>query len=124
MYEEVRAWRGRHLEASFDEIARQVTPRRRELMGLLLGQLAAEADERVEAPVCAECGEAMTYKGTPPRAVSHGEGETRLERAYYYCQACQSTLFPPGPPATLDAAELESRDDAASGAHGGGDRLL
>lgn len=124
MYEELRGWRGRHLEASFDEMASQVTPRRRELMGLLLGQMAAEADERVEAPRCGECGEPMTYKGTPVRGVSHGEGEIRLARAYYYCPACHSTLFPPGPPAALDAAELESGDDAASGTLGGGDRLL
>ncbi len=33
MYEELRLWRDAHPEASFDEIASQVTPRRRELMG-------------------------------------------------------------------------------------------
>jgi hypothetical protein len=29
MYEELHAWRECHLDASFDEIAEQVTPRRR-----------------------------------------------------------------------------------------------
>lgn len=107
MYEELRSWHGRHMEASFDEIAAQVTPRRRELMGLLLKQLAEEGDERVAAPGCEQCGQAMTYKGTPRRGVDHGEGELRLERAYYYCHACESTLFPPGPTAEAEEASLE-----------------
>lgn len=84
MYEELCAWRAQHLEASFDEIAAQVTPRRRALMGQLLKQLAQEADERVAAPVCEECGAVMRYKGRPERGVSHGEGEMRLARAYYF----------------------------------------
>jgi hypothetical protein len=50
MYDELRAWQGRHREASFDEIANQVTPRRRELMGLLLKQLAEGEDERGDRP--------------------------------------------------------------------------
>ena len=33
MYDELRKWRAEHAEASFDEIANQVTPRRRALMG-------------------------------------------------------------------------------------------
>ena len=124
MYEELRAWHKRHLDASFDEIAEQVTPRRRGLMGLLLKQLAQEADERVSAPVCEQCGEPMTYKGTPGRGVSHGEGEMRLERAYYHCGACGSTLFPPGPPVEAEEACLESTDDPTGAAAGGGDRLV
>lgn len=124
MYEELCAWRAQHLEASFDEIAAQVTSRRRALMGQLLKQLAQEADERVAAPVCEECGAVMRYKGRPERGVSHGEGEMRLARAYYYCEACGSTLFPPGPPPEVDEAPLESADDATGAAAGGGDRLV
>jgi hypothetical protein len=124
MYEELRAWHAAHPEASFDEIAEQVTPRRRELMGLLLKQLAQEADERVIAPVCEQCGEPLTYKGTPSRGVSHGEGEMRLERAYYHCAACGSTLFPPGPPVEAEEAPLESTNDPTGAAAGGGDRLV
>jgi hypothetical protein len=110
MYEELRGWRAQHLEASFDEIAEQVTPRRRALMGHLLKQLAQAGGEGVNAAVCEQCGEPMRYKGRPSRGVSHGEGETRLERAYYYCDACGSTLFPPRPPAEADQAPLESAD--------------
>lgn len=107
MYDELRAWHGRHKEASFDEIANQVTPRRRALMGLLLKQMAEGEDERVTAPVCEECGQAMTYKGRPRRGVGHKEGEVRLERAYYHCEACASTLFPPGPTAEAEEASME-----------------
>lgn len=102
MYEELRAWRAQHLEASFDEIAEQVTPRRRVLMGQLLKQLATAADERIEAPVCEQCGKVMSYRGTPERQVGHREGDVGLERAYYYCDHCEGGLFPPRPPAEAE----------------------
>src|SRR5687768_13578914 len=85
MYRRLQAWRSQHLDASFDEIAEQVTPQRRELMGMLLKQLAEQADEKVYAPPCESCGREMVYKGTPSRGVVHSEGESELERAYYHC---------------------------------------
>jgi hypothetical protein len=97
MYRRLQAWRSENLDASFDEIADQVTPQRRELMGMLLKQLAQEADEKVHAPTCEQCCQAMVYKGTPTRGVVHSEGESRLERAYYHCADCESGLFPPRP---------------------------
>lgn len=98
MYEELRRWRREHPEASFDEIAGQVTPKRRKLMGQLLGQLACqEGDgEVIEGLVCSDCGQRMSYKGRPKRGVAHLEGETELVRAYYYCAQCEAGLFPPG----------------------------
>jgi hypothetical protein len=99
MHQELYAWREAHPEASFDEIAAQVTPRRRELMGLLLEQLATQhgSGAVVEGRVCERCGQPMTYKGEPKREVQHYlEGESTLERAYYYCDHCQRGLFPPG----------------------------
>jgi hypothetical protein len=97
MYEEMHAWREKHLDASFDEIADQVTPRRRKLVAKLLEQLAVKADERIEAPMCAQCGKTMRYRGTPARDVSQREGDVELERAYYYCDHCEAGLFPPRP---------------------------
>ncbi len=97
MYKRLHKWRSQNLDASFDEIAEQVTPQRRELMGVLLKQLAEQADEKVNAPACEKCGREMVYKGTPGRGVVHSEGETGLERAYYHCADCESGLFPPGP---------------------------
>jgi hypothetical protein len=102
MYEELQAWRQEHLDASFDEIAEQVTPRRRQLMGQLLEQLASQADERIEAPLCEQCGQAMRYRGTPEREVLHGEGNVALTRAYYYCDHCEGGLFPPRPQTEAD----------------------
>ena len=98
MYEELYEWRERHPEASFDEIAAQVTPRRRMLMGQFLAQLAAQHGDGtvIEGLSCPECGQAMSYKGKPKREVEHLEGELELARAYYYCAHCDSGLFPPG----------------------------
>jgi methionyl-tRNA synthetase len=102
MYEELHAWREEHLDASFDEIADQVTPQRRRLVAKLLEQLAVKADERIEAPLCEQCGEVLRYRGTPQRDVSHREGEVGLERAYYYCDHCERGLFPPRPSAQTE----------------------
>jgi hypothetical protein len=123
MYEELTAWRAQHLEASLDEIAEQVSVRRRELMGQLLSELAEAADERVVAPVCEGCGEAMSYKGTPVRGVVLGEGETKLERAYFYCEGCEGGIFPPGPPVAAKQTCVESEDHAGRLALGGGDPI-
>src|SRR5690606_13053323 len=97
MYDELHAWRAQHLDASFDAIGDQVTPYRRALVSRLLEQLAVTADEPVAAPVCEQCGQTMRYRGKPQRMVTHREGEARFERAYYYCDSCGSSLFPPGP---------------------------
>ena len=98
MYEALRQWRADHPEASMDEIATQITPKRRELMGQLMIQLAGQGGdgEVIEGVSCPACGAAMSYKGKPRRAVIHKEGEEALARSYYYCAGCQTGLFPPG----------------------------
>jgi YgiT-type zinc finger domain-containing protein len=103
MYEEMVAWREKHPEASFDEIAAQVTPRRRKLMGGLLQGLARQhGDGRYVEVACPQCGEGMAASGRRRREVLHSEGETRLERAYHHCPACGRGLFPPGPPVAVE----------------------
>lgn len=98
MYDELRQWRGQHAGASIDEIANQITPKRRELMGQLLIQLACQYGdgEVIEGVSCPECGEGMSYKGKPSRDVIHKEGAEELVRSYYYCARCEAGLFPPG----------------------------
>lgn len=98
MYDELRCWREKHPGASIDEIAGQITPRRREIMGQLMKQLARQHGdgEVIEGLPCPDCGGAMIYKGRPKREVVHLEGETGLERAYYYCAECEDGIFPPG----------------------------
>jgi predicted RNA-binding Zn-ribbon protein involved in translation (DUF1610 family) len=97
MYEELRLWRERHPEASFDEIANQVTPQRRKLMGALLEQLSLQhGDGRYAEATCPSCGEKMKASGQGSRQVPHPEGEAELERAYHHCPECGRGLFPPG----------------------------
>jgi hypothetical protein len=118
MYKRLQKWRSQNLDASFDEIAEQVTPQRRELMGVLLKHLAEKADGKVHVPQCQSCGREMVYKGTPVRGVVHSEGESGLERAYYHCADCESGLFPPRPATQAESACMESADDSPSGATG------
>jgi hypothetical protein len=98
MWEEMYRWREAHPKASFDEIAAQVTPKRRALIGQLLAQLACQYGdgEEVAGVKCPKCGELMRYKGRASREVEHLEGEVELARAYYHCAGCESGLFPPG----------------------------
>ena len=98
LYDEVKAWRGAHAEANIDEIVGQVTVLRRELLGKLVGELAEQHGhgEAATGVVCATCGEAMRHKGRLERGVLHREGESRLQRTYYYCPRCESGVFPPG----------------------------
>jgi hypothetical protein len=99
MYEELREWREKHPDASFDEIVSQITPRRRELMGALAAELALQQGTGVEVEglICEKCGEPMKYKGDPERGAIHLEGDTELKRAYYHCPRCEEGIFPPGP---------------------------
>ncbi len=101
MHEELRQWRAAHPDATLDEIAAQVTPRRRELMGALLVELAVQEGNgyAMEGFRCEQCGAPLVYKGTPQREVLLLEGEAELARAYYHCPQCEAGFFPPGPSA-------------------------
>ena len=98
MWMEMYEWRSENPGASFDEIAAQVTPKRRALMGRMISQLAMQhGDGEVVAGLnCRECGAEMIYKGKSKREVEHLEGESELKRAYYHCAQCERGLFPPG----------------------------
>lgn len=126
MYEELRQWRAAHPEASLDEIAAQVSPRRRDLMGALLMELALQHGDGAvpEGFVCERCGRALSYKGCAEREVIQLEGEGELTRAYYYCAHCEGGVFPPGSEVEAGAAQLDAGDDPGGGASGGGDSLL
>lgn len=105
MYVRLRAWRAAHPEASFDEVGDEVTRERQQLMGELLGELAAQPEEgRVEAEVCSSCGGELTPKGKRKREVGHLEGEVQVEREYHYCDDCQRGFFPPGRQVAVDEA--------------------
>ena len=97
MYAELSAWRALHPDASLDEIAAQVTPRRRRVMGAVIAQLACHEGNgvTVDGKLCPRCGERMKYKGEAACSKEHLEGEITLQRAYYVCPVCGETFFPP-----------------------------
>ena len=112
MYDRLRAWREEHPEATFDEIASQVTPQRRVLMGELLKQLALQhGDGRYAEATCPECGAEMASSGVRQRDVLHSEGEAGLERAYHHCPECGRGLFPPRHALEPGESELDAGDD-------------
>ena len=106
MCDELHDWREAHPDASLDDIATQVTPRRRRLMGELLSQLACHAgsERSLAGELCPGCGQRMVYKGDPPCTKEHLEGEITLKRAYYHCPACKEAFFPPGPTSAAERA--------------------
>lgn len=99
MYEELSGWRAGHKAANFDEIAKQVTQKRQELMGQLLAQLAEQEGqgEYLAERSCPQCGGTLHYKGKKLRAVGHAEGSAQVERGYHHCDQCGHGFFPSGP---------------------------
>lgn len=106
MCSELCAWRKLHADASLDEIAAQVAPRRRRLMGELIAQLACQEGNGVAVAgvLCPRCGQRMIYKGASACTKEHIEGEITLKRAYYTCPACQDGFFPPRRPTAVERA--------------------
>ena len=126
MQAELVAWRLAHPEATMDEIAAQVTPRRRQVMGALLAKLALQTGDgyALEGLRCEHCGELMVYKGAPEREVLLSEGELDIARAYYHCPRCKRGLFPPGSTSGAGTPQLDAGDDSESAASWGGHPLL
>ena len=126
MYDELTAWRAEHEQASFDEMASQVTVKRQALMGELLGVLAEQGGrgEFVAERVCAACGGVVHYKGERRRTVLHAEGQPVLARGYHHCDQCGHGFFPSGQEIAVRGAGVDTRDGGASLALGGGDSIV
>jgi hypothetical protein len=126
MYEELMAWRAGHPQASFDEIAGQVTVKRQALMGELLRGLAEQPGRGtvVVERTCPQCGGPLHYKGEKPRTVLHAEGSAVLRRGYHHCDQCGHGFFPSGPDVTLGEAGVDARDGSPSRAVSGGDSFV
>jgi uncharacterized protein with PIN domain len=71
----------------------------RKRLGERIGEVVIEGQEAtqpVERPRCPSCGEKMRYKGMKSVTAESRLGALGLKRAYYYCDRCESGLFPPG----------------------------
>ena len=106
MCAELRGWRREHPGATLYEIGAEVTPRRQELMGALMGTLALRegVGYELEGARCERCDQALKYKGHAKRDIQHLEGEVELKRAYYHCPACGQGFSPPGWAIGIDEA--------------------
>ena len=60
---------------------------------LIAGELSREPEQ---APECPKCGGETVNKGKRPQIIETRLGTLRMERVYYYCEACQRGFFPPG----------------------------
>lgn len=56
----------------------------------------SEAQERGKRPKCPTCGGRMRNKGYREKDLVTRSGEVRVKRKYWYCQRCESGIFPPG----------------------------
>ena len=103
------AWDEERAEPTLTEMEDVILELRRRMGQEMLCVVLAgqEAQAPVEAPVCAECGEAMRTKGGKRRTVESRVGDVALERTHYYCARCQSGIFPPGPPTSAGEGGVE-----------------
>lgn len=64
---------------------------------MALAVIGAQAAVRpVPGPGCLTCGREMHYKDRKADTVESRVGRLPLKRGYYYCEPCQTGLFPPG----------------------------
>ena len=97
-FDELLDWNERTSTPTLSEIEKEILALRKRLSEKL-ATLLIESQETVRplpGPMCAECGGEMHYKDMKANTVESQVGSLRLERGYYYCEACKRGLFPPG----------------------------
>lgn len=118
MFEQLEDWYDQHPDASFAEIEEEARRQRRGLMGETLPTLINGRDTgyQVAPPACPGCQGPMRFVGYRAKQVSHLEGESTFERAYYVCPTCpDQTIFPPGPEAEPAPRSRQPRPRAGRG---------
>lgn len=107
--DEVLAWGEDRPEATLSEIEDHVRLKRRELMSHVLREVLTlhGTGYEVSGIKCSECGQAMVYKGQPGVTLETREAPSRIHRAYYYCPACETGFFPPGPTSESETGGVE-----------------
>lgn len=109
LWDEFNGWSEAHPEATLLDYERQLTPRRRRLMGRMMELFLSQGDlgMKAEGLKCEQCGRAMAFKGYVGKGVNHLEGDSRLNRAYYHCPHCEAGLFPPGSASETASGSME-----------------
>ena len=100
MFEQLEDWYDQHPDARFADIEEEARRQRRALMGEVLPVLINGRDtgQEAEPPRCPVCAQPMRFAGYRPKQVSHLDGESTFDRAYYVCSDCpDQTFFPPRP---------------------------
>lgn len=109
LWAEFNTWYQAHPQATFDEMEIYLGERGRGLMGMALALILRQGDLGA-APQgwrCEQCGQEMTFKGYPAKAVCGLKVDAEIPRAYYVCPRCEAGIFPPGPPSAAEAGRLE-----------------
>jgi uncharacterized protein YbaR (Trm112 family) len=84
--------------ATLTEIERVVGEAGRRIQQRIAERLVEEAAraQGQERVACPECGGKLRYKGQTGRWIATTSGEVKVERGYFYCEACGRGVFPPG----------------------------
>lgn len=97
--DELLAWE-EEVEAPDLSQIEEVVLKLRKRLSEKMAEAVIEQQENVRlvpGPPCPECVQEMRYKGEHSKEVTSWVGELKLKRGYYYCKACQTGFFPPGP---------------------------
>lgn len=96
--ENVLSWSETHPSATLSEMENRMREHRRHFMRRVIEVAVSERGSGYapEGVLCPDCSAPMVFKGDLPRTIETREATTLLKRAYYYCDQCGNSLFPPG----------------------------
>ena len=97
MIAELLAWGRQAARPNLIEMEDRVLALRQRLGQRMLEAVIADQEARqpAVAPVCAQCGAVLRYKGQKGTHIESRLGALEVQRGYYYCARCESGLFPP-----------------------------
>lgn len=83
-------------ELHLDEIEEAALKLRDEVsQGVTQALVNTQQRRRNGKPPCPTCGGTTRYRGLKSKQVQTRSGMIKLDRPYYYCEACRTGFFPP-----------------------------
>jgi hypothetical protein len=109
MVDEVLEWEEGVSAPTLVEIEEVVLKLRRRVAQRVAEALLSrqEAARPVPGPLCPRCHQERRYKWSGEVTVESRLGPLRVKRGYFYCERCQSGLFPLGPTTPAMGSALE-----------------